>query len=89
MEITTLPSGQVPPTDKDCISIVERDDGLFELTGAALVACPNGGEAQSVALIGLPPFKSREEAENVGLAWAAQQCVDHLYVTDVEYSIAR
>jgi hypothetical protein len=87
MEIERLPSGQVAPGDVDCISIVRRPDGLYDLSGAALVACADGDEAESIALIGLPPFETREDAEDAGLAWAAEQCVERIYVTDVEFCV--
>jgi hypothetical protein len=87
MEIARLPSGEVAPGDVDCISVVQLEDGRFELTGAALIACGDGDEVESVALIGLPPFNTREAAEDAGLAWAAEQCVERIYVTDVEFSI--
>ena len=87
MEIIRMPSGEVAPGDVDCISIVALPDGRFDLSGAALVACGDGDEVQSVALIGLPPFETREAAEDAGLAWAAEQCVDRIYVTDVEFCV--
>ena len=87
MEITRLPSGERAPDEADCISIEEKPDGTFELQGAALITCGDGEEAQSVALMGLPSYMSREEAENVGLAWAAEQCVEHLYIADVSFNV--
>lgn len=87
MEITRLPSGRRAPDEADCISIEERPDGTFELQGAALINCGDGEEVESAALMELPVFLSREEAEDVGLAWAAEQCVEHLYITDVGFSV--
>jgi hypothetical protein len=89
MEIARLPSGQVAPGDVDCISIVRREDGLYDLSGAALIACSDSDEVESVALIGVPPFATWQEAEDAGLAWAAEQCVERIYVTDVEFSVPR
>ena len=87
MQITRLPSGQRAPDEADCISIEEKPDGGFELQGAALINCGDGEEVESVALVGLPPFDSREAAEEVGLAWAAEQCVRHVYMSDVSFYV--
>lgn len=89
MEIVRLPSGQVASGDVDCINVIRREDGCYDLTGSALIACGDSDEVESVALIGLPPFGTREAAEDAGLAWAAGQCVERIYVTDVEFSIAQ
>lgn len=87
MQITRLPSGQRAPDEVDCISVEEKPDGTFELQGAALINCGDGDEAESVALVGLEPFASREKAEDVGQAWAADQCVEHLYMSDVSFNV--
>lgn len=87
MQITRLPTGQRAPDEVDCISVEQLSDGRFELQGAALINCGDGEETESVSLVGLPSFGSREEAEDVGLAWAAEQCVEHLYITDVGFSV--
>ncbi len=87
MEITRLPSGQRAPDEADCISVEEKPDGTFELQGAALINCGDGEEAESVALVGLEPFASREQAEEVGLAWAEEQCVGHLHMSDVSFYV--
>jgi hypothetical protein len=89
MEIIRLPSGQRASDEADCISIVQRDDGRYELKASALIACGDGDEADSVSLIGLPSFATWQEAEDAGTAWAADQCVERLYVTDVEFSVLR
>jgi hypothetical protein len=87
MQITRLPSGQRAPDAVDCISIEQKADGSFELQGTALINCGDSDEAESVALMGLPSFQTREEAEGVGLAWAAEQCVEHLFVADIGFRI--
>jgi hypothetical protein len=87
MQITRLPSGQRAPDEVDCVSVEEKGDGTFVLQGTALIACGDSDEAESVALVGLEPFASREQAEEVGLAWAAEQCVEHLYVADVSFYV--
>lgn len=89
MEIVRLPSGQVASGDVDCINVICRDDGRYDLTGSALISCGDGDEVESVSLIGVPPFETRQSAEDAGLAWAAEQCVERVYVTDVEFSIAQ
>jgi hypothetical protein len=87
MEIIRLPQGEQAPDEADCISIEQRDDGLFELTGTALLACGDGNEVESVALVGLPAYDNYETAEDAGLAWAAQQCVEQLYVTRQPFEV--
>lgn len=87
MQITRLPSGERAPDEVDCISVEEKPDGTFELQGTALINCRDGDEAESVALVGLEPFFSREKAEDVGLAWAAEQCVEHIYIADVSFNV--
>lgn len=87
MEIVALPHGEQAPTDVDCISIERRADGSFELSGTALIACGDGDEVESVALVGLPSYPSYEAAEEAGLAWAAEQCVERLYVAHVAYEV--
>lgn len=87
MQITRLSNGQRAPDAVDCISIEQKPDGSFELQGTALINCGDSDEAESVALMGLPAFTTREEAESVGLAWAAEQCVEHLFVTDNGFRI--
>lgn len=87
MKITRLPSGRRAPDEADCISIEEKPNGTFELQGSALINCGDGEEVESVALVGLEPFASREQAEDVGLAWAAEQCVEHLHISDVSFNV--
>lgn len=86
MEIIRLPQGQQAPDEVDCITVEQRDDGRFELTGTALIACGDGNEVESVALTGIL-YDSYEAAEDAGLAWAAQQCVEELYVTRQAFEV--
>lgn len=88
MDIVKLPTGQQAPDEVDCISIERQDDGRYRLSGTALIACGDGEEAESVALVDIPPYDSYQQAEDVGLAWAAEQGVTCLYVSTVEFSVA-
>jgi hypothetical protein len=81
MEVIRLPTGQPAPPDVDCIGIDRLPDGGFNLNATALLQCDNGAEAESVSLIGAPPFATVEEAEAAGLAWAAEHCVARVYIT--------
>jgi hypothetical protein len=87
MQIIRLASGQHASDEVDCISIEHRSDGRYDLQGAALINCGDSDESESVALVGLPPFTTREEAEDVGLAWAADQCVEQLYIADTGFNV--
>ncbi|RDE05977.1 hypothetical protein [Sphingomonas aracearum] len=87
MEIIRLPQGEQAPDEVDCISIEQQDNGRFELTGTALIACGDSNEAESVALVSLPPYESYAAAEEAGLAWAAQQCVERLYITRIAFEV--
>ena len=74
MEIINLPPGEEAPDDSDCISVQQLPDGTFNLTGAALC-----GE-ESVALVSDMLFETEDQANQAGLAWAAAQGVEQLYV---------
>jgi hypothetical protein len=89
MDIIKLPEGRQAPDEVDCISIERQSEGQYRLTGTALLACGDGEEAESVALVGMPLFASYEAAEDVGLAWAAEQCVERIYISTLEFSVSR
>lgn len=86
MDIVKLPPGERAPKESDCISIQEAHDGRFLLNASALVTCGSADddeeeEGDSTAVIGGPSYSSYEEAEAAGLAWAAEQCVEYLYIS--------
>ncbi|WP_267397154.1 MULTISPECIES: hypothetical protein [unclassified Sphingomonas] len=85
MEILKLPEGERAPDEVDCISIERQDDGRYELQGSALINCGDGDEVESVSLVQMTTYDTYEEAEAVGLAWAAEQCVEQLYVSTVGF----
>lgn len=74
MEIFRLKPGTPAPIDRDCISIESSPNGGFVLAGSVLV------EAQSVAMVGGPEYATVNEAEAEGIAWAAENGVEELYV---------
>jgi hypothetical protein len=80
VEIIRLPTGQAAPEDRDCIQVQELQDGAFELVGSVLLQCGDGNEIESVSITGGTSYASYEGAEAAGLAWAAEHCVDTIYV---------
>lgn len=80
MEIIKLPPGEMAPEDTDCIKINETADGKFSLVASALLACGDGEDAESVAMVSSDPYPSYDDAENAGLAWAEAHCVETIYV---------
>jgi len=84
MDIVKLPAGQYASDDTDCIRIQETPDGGFTLTGTVLLRCGDGEAAESVALIGGEPYKSYDDAESAGTAWASEHCVEVLHVSRSE-----
>ena len=80
MEIIRLAPGVLADADTDCIKINETADGQFTLVASALMACGDGELEESVALVSSDPYPSYEAAEEAGLAWAASNCVETLYV---------
>lgn len=80
MEIIKLPPGETAPADTDCIKINESPAGGFSLVASALMACGDGEDAESVALVGGAPYPTFEEAEAAGLAWAESHCVATVYI---------
>ena len=81
MDIVKLPTGVRASPDTDCISIQELPDGSFALNGSMLVRCEGQDEAESVALIGGDPYKSYDDAEAAGLAWASECCAERVYIS--------
>jgi hypothetical protein len=65
--------------DADCIRIEERSPGTYILTGSAL--CEEANDDESVTLVGTQQFRTAEEAEEVGTAWAANIGVARLFVS--------
>jgi hypothetical protein len=80
MEIIKLPPGELASDDTDCIKINALPDGGFSLVASALMACGDGDELESVALVGSEPYASYEDAEAAGLAWAEAHCVATIHV---------
>ncbi|MCD2324083.1 hypothetical protein LQ953_08675 [Sphingomonas sp. IC-56] len=80
MEVIQLPVGKTAPQDSDCIRIQELAGGKFELNGSVLLRCGDSDAAESVAMVGSEPYTSPADAESAGLAWAADHCVEQLYV---------
>jgi hypothetical protein len=89
MEIIKLPPGEMAPDDTDCIKIDGTRTGDFTLVASALMACGDGDDDESVALVGSDPYSSYDEAEAAGLAWAEAHCVATVYIeTDGETEAA-
>ena len=80
MDVVKLGQGERAPEDADCIRIETLPDGTYNLIASALLSCGDGEQAESVSMIRGKPYASYEEAEAAGLAWAADHCVEQLYV---------
>lgn len=80
MEIIQLPIGTIAPQDSDCIRIQELSEGKFELNGSVLLRCGDSEAFESVAMVGSESYATPDDAESAGLAWAADHCVEQLYV---------
>jgi len=80
MEIIRLPPGVMAPADTDCIKIDATPVGDFTLVASALMACGDGDDDESVALVGSEPYPTFDAAEAAGLAWADAHCVATVYV---------
>lgn len=80
MEIIKLPIGQVAAGDTDCIRIQELPSGQFELNGSVLLRCGDAEAFESVSMVSSDPYATQDDAESAGLAWAADHCVEQLYV---------
>jgi hypothetical protein len=81
MKIVKLPVGEQAPKDSDCISLQHLPDGTVRLEASALMSCGDGDEAESVALVDGGAYRTIEEAEAAGMAWAEGHCVEQLYVS--------
>lgn len=79
MEIVKLPPGEQAPKESDCIRI-EPSGGEYRLVSSALFCRGDSEQAESIALVGGEPYRSYDEAEAAGLAWAAEHGVETLYV---------
>jgi hypothetical protein len=79
VNIIQLPVGEHGAKDKDCIHIVQTGAGVFELDTSTLVGCSIDEESEAV--IGSEPYDSYEAAEAAGLAIAAENCVEELYIS--------
>ena len=81
VEVQNLPPGVRASDEADCIRIQELPDGRFALTGSVLLQCGDVEAAESVSLIGGEPYRSYEDAEAAGIAWAGEHCAETLYVS--------
>lgn len=81
MDIIKLPFGEYAPEESDCISVEELADGRYTLNTSTLGACRPEDEAESASVIGGAPYDSYDAAEAAGLAIAAEQCVDTVYIS--------
>lgn len=81
MEIITLPWGEVAPKESDCVHVEEVGEGRWTLNTSALRSCAAADEGESDATIGSAPYASYDAAEAAGLAIAAEQCVQTVYVS--------
>lgn len=81
MEIIKLPWGAQAPHESDCISVEEVGDGTFMLNTSSLSNCAEADEGESTAVIGSQPYPDYDAAEAAGLAIAAEQCVETVYIS--------
>lgn len=79
MEIVRLPLGEQAAIDADCIRIEEQPGATYKLTASAL--CASADEGESASIVGGPTFRSFEQAEAAGIAWAAMVGVERLFVS--------
>ena len=79
MEIVRLPTGEQASVDADCIRIEELPGSTYKLTGTAL--CIGADDGDSVSIVDGPVFKTVEQAEAAGVAWAAHVGVERLFVS--------
>ena len=80
MEIVKLPWGAQAPAESDCIN-VEEADGHWMLDTSTLSNCAEADDGESTAVIGSEPYPDYDAAEAAGLAIAAEQCVETLYIS--------
>lgn len=78
MEIVRLPLGKQASVDADCIRIEEQPGATYNLTASAM--CVGDGDGESVSIVDGMAFETSEQAEAVGVAWAANVGVKRLFV---------
>lgn len=78
MEIVRLPLGKQASVDADCIRIEEQPGATYKLTASAM--CVGDGDGESVSIVDGMAFETSEQAEAVGVAWAANVGVERLFV---------
>jgi hypothetical protein len=71
--------GEQPPVDVDCICVEELSGPTYKLTGTAL--CVGSDDGDSVSIVDGPGFKTIEQAETAGIAWATPVGVERLFVS--------
>ena len=84
MEIIKLPVGEQAPKESDCISLEEQPDGTYQLNTSALSNCVQAEEGESASVIGSAPYPDYDAAEAAGLAIAAEQCVETVFVSHLK-----
>lgn len=88
MDIIKLPAGELAPDESDCVRIIRKHEGGFELNCNALQNCrsESDDEVESVSLIGGDAYQTYELAEAAGLAWANDHCSERVYVCSLDPS---
>jgi hypothetical protein len=81
MEILKLLPGEIGSDESDCIQVQQLPNGEFALSGSVLLACGDGEAVESVSLIGGNLYRTYEDAEAAGLAWANEHCVSTLVIS--------
>lgn len=84
MEIIKLPAGELASDETDCVRVIRRAEGDFELNCNALWADGNDDEVESVSLIGGDTYRTYDEAEAAGLAWANDHRSELVYVCTLD-----
>ncbi|WP_445191552.1 hypothetical protein ACT009_13350 [Sphingomonas sp. Tas61C01] len=84
LEIIKLPAGELAPDECDCVRVIRKPDGGFELNCNALQADSSDGEVDSVSLIGGDTYRTFELAEAAGLAWAHDHSSERVYVCTLD-----
>lgn len=84
LEIIKLPAGELAPDESDCVRVIRRPGGGFELNCNALQADGRDGEVDSVSLIGGDTYRTFELAEAAGLAWANDHSSERVYVCTLD-----
>ena len=81
MEIITLPWGEIAPKESDCVHVEEVAGDRWTLNTSSLQSCVQADDGESDATIGSAAYDSYDAAEAAGLAIAAEQCVQTVYVS--------